>query len=1283
MDFRILGPIEAEEGGELVDVGSKRQRALLALLLIHANRVVSSDHVLESLWGDDAMGKENAMWVAISRLRTALEPERTDRGESTLLVTRDHGYALEIPPESVDSHRFEAAIEAARVVVKSDPGTAAQSIDSALELWRGEPLGEFYMDEFAAVEVARLSDLYLEVLELRAETNLLLGRARSQISELESLTSAHPLRERFVELLMRSLYQSGQQADALRTYDRFRRTVDDELGIEPSPELRRLEEQILLHDPAVRRLKEAQTEAAPLEVENPFKGLRSFGEDDSEDFFGRDSLVSDVVRRLGSQPLVALVGASGSGKSSVVRAGVVPALRKGALPGSDRWLVAQMVPGAHPLAELEAALLRSTIDAPDSLNDALSDPDTGLVRAVLRLLPEDSCLVLVIDQFEELFTLVEDERDRQRFLDLLIPALEDPHGRIKVLLTLRADFYGRPLEYAEFSKHLGDSIVNVSTMSADELEEAAQAPAERMGVTLEPTLVASLLTDVVGQPGALPLFQYTLTSLFDRRSSDVITLEQYSEMGGIRGALTKRAEELFSNLGDAEQLAARQLFLRLVTISGEREWSRRRVRAAELTSMDTDLVAMQQTIEAFGNQRLLAFDRDQVTGSPTVEVAHEALLVEWPRLRAWIDEARDDVVRHAALVAALNEWQAAGQNPDYLLVGQRLTDYEVWARETLLELSRQETDFLNRSTAIRDDADRDEAERVDRESALARRAKRRAWGLAAVVLLILGTAAAWWFSRTDPGPRIAWIDTPSDQGSAIEGQFENGWQQAVSSSTFQPVRRTLRSGLDELVEIVDEGVDFVLLDMDNDFLVGEFSELRPGVRLATFFEGFPDLVPGQTNINIDDAAGSYLAGAAAALTSKTGTIGFVGGMPVVIDRFRAAYEAGARAADPDIRVISSYVSPDDGVSSVWNNLAAGAEGARRLFLADADVVFHAAGGTGDGIPRVAKDMTRELGRDLWVIGVDSDQYLAAGAEEGAFVLTSMVKHFDLVVAWVVDQYLLDELPPGHVQLGLEDGVVSLSKLGGHLSEETIAETDELRAAIKESGLDIPDVPANAPTHLPETTVQIDASYDGQVCAVAAPEAVELGTRIRFNFTNTSGEEVAFFADPDDDDFEPSFQFGHTVLITRPNGTNASTATPSYAGPWVAGCLTRPGADPIEAESWDITPSGRAARTITFDGGSCGLANNDAISANTPFLLSNTGPDDVEVAILYVADDVTATDIQAGVGLEPLWSTDAEPDDEYEFFPPLTPGARYFVNCYTGEVGVDAVHYPMGVIDVVG
>ena len=517
MEFRILGPLEVLRNDEPLDVGPHKQRSLLALLLLHANRVVSTDHILEELWGDDAEGKENALWVYVSRLRSVLEPDRPKEGHPEVLVTRDHGYVLQVKPESIDTNRFETAVKQGRSLLKDDPEGASGLLREALELWRGSALQDFAYDRFAQAESTRLEELRLGTIEDAIEADLRCGKAGELIGELEPLHEQHPLRERPVGQLMLALYRAGRSAEALRTFERFRRTIGEDLGIDPSPELCRLEEQILLHDSRLQlRRPKPERVATPGPVVNPFRGLRPFSEDDAGDFFGRDRLIAEVVRRVsGGDRLIALVGPSGSGKSSVVRAGLIPAIRKGAVSGSDQWLVAHMLPGSDPFIELEAALLRSTLDAPDSLAEPLRAEDgSGLLRAALRVLPtESSRLLLVIDQFEELFTLVEDQEARNRFLDQLVGAVDEAYGRVTVVVTLRADFYGRPLEHAEFGTRMGAGVVNVVPLTSDELEDAALQPARRTGVTLEPALLAELITDVIGQPGALPMFQYTLTEL--------------------------------------------------------------------------------------------------------------------------------------------------------------------------------------------------------------------------------------------------------------------------------------------------------------------------------------------------------------------------------------------------------------------------------------------------------------------------------------------------------------------------------------------------------------------------------------------------------------------------------------------------------------------------------------------------------------------------------------------------------------------------------------------------
>ena len=307
------------------------------------------------------------------------------------------------------------------------------------------------------------------------------------------------------------------------------------------------------------------------EPTNPYKGLRAFQEADAPDFFGREALTQRLRERLGEETelsrFLAVVGPSGAGKSSLARAGLVPALRRQALPGGCTPVVVDLSPGTHPLEELEAALLRVAVNPPPSLIEQLRADERGLARAVKRVLPGDetSELVLLIDQFEELFTMVPDERVRADFINSLFSAVADERSRLRVVITLRADFYDRPLLYLPASELFGRRTEVVGPLAADEMERAITGPAERHGLELERGLVAAIMQDVAEQPGTLPLMEYALTELYERRAGRLMTLAAYQASGGVFGALARRAESLYVGLSAAEQVEARQLFLRLIT----------------------------------------------------------------------------------------------------------------------------------------------------------------------------------------------------------------------------------------------------------------------------------------------------------------------------------------------------------------------------------------------------------------------------------------------------------------------------------------------------------------------------------------------------------------------------------------------------------------------------------------------------------------------------------------------------------------------------------------------
>jgi WD40 repeat protein/serine/threonine protein kinase len=463
------------------------------------------------------------------------------------------------------------------------------------------------------------------------------------------------------------------------------------------------------------------------ELVNPYKGLRAFQEADASDFFGRASLTEQLLTRLNANDdgarFLAVVGPSGSGKSSAVKAGLIPTLRKGTLPTSSYWFITEMQPGTHPFEELEAALLRVSISPLPGLLSQLIEDRRGLTRAAKRILPTDpnSELLLVIDQFEELFTLTTDEETRLRFIDNLLAAVTDARGRVRVVLTLRADFYDRPLIYPRLAELMRSHTEVVVPMTVNELERAIVGPAERVGLALETGLVAQIVRDVGQQPGTLPLLQFSLSELYEHRADRQLTMNVYQESGGISGALARRADSLYEALDAPGQQTARQIFMRLVIPGEGTEDTRRRASQVELETLaDTHIV--DEVLSVFGEYRLLTFDRDPLTRGPTVEIAHEALIREWGQLREWLNTNREALRVHRRLLTAAQDWTSANMEASFLTSGAKLVQFEALAGESDVVLNALECEYLEASIKARQRHEDEEQSRQAHELELAKQA---------------------------------------------------------------------------------------------------------------------------------------------------------------------------------------------------------------------------------------------------------------------------------------------------------------------------------------------------------------------------------------------------------------------------------------------------------------------------------------------------------------------------------------------------------------------------------
>lgn len=481
-------------------------------------------------------------------------------------------------------------------------------------------------------------------------------------------------------------------------------------------------------------------ENALLNLSNPYKGLRAFQQGDADDFYGREALVQRLVERLRPTTpqgaFLAVVGASGSGKSSVVKAGLMPLVQRNILDPKVTWYALEIVPSTHPLEELEHALLSiATREIPDMLKQ-LKEDTRGAVRMVRRILPENSQLLLLIDQFEEVFTLVEDEAERQHFLDSLYEIIHDARSQTKLVITLRADFYDRLLTYARFGELLLQRTELVLPMRDEELETSIIKPSERVGLKLENGLVSTIVQDVSEQPGALPLLQYALTELFERREGSLLTLKAYHDIGGVTGALARRAEELYTHFSASAQETARQMFLRLVTLGEGSEDTRRRIFQSELLTLMGNAERMREVIDTFGKYRLLTFDHDPITRASTVEVAHEALIRRWERMKSWLEDNRDALRIHRRLISAADEWRNSQAKDKSLLArGSRLQQFSDLARNPSITLNESERAYLQASQAEADGERIKEETRQAREAQLERQARTRLRLLAIVSMI--------------------------------------------------------------------------------------------------------------------------------------------------------------------------------------------------------------------------------------------------------------------------------------------------------------------------------------------------------------------------------------------------------------------------------------------------------------------------------------------------------------------------------------------------------------------
>lgn len=547
----------------------------------------------------------------------------------------------------------------------------------------------------------------------------------------------------------------------------------------------------------------------PAPGDPPFKGLEFFGEKDADLFFGREQLTAKLIRELRANKFLAVVvGASGSGKSSVVRAGVVPALRKGApladgsLPPMDSalWAIYTFTPTAHPLEALATVVTRdsdSVLAAATLIDDLTKDPRA--LHLWLRRMTGDqsSHTLLVVDQFEELFTLCRDEFEREAFIDNLLTALaygED--GHLTLVLTIRADFYSHLAQYPELREAVASHQEFIGPMTAEELRRAIQEPANRDGWEFEPGLVDLILRDVGDEPGALPLLSHALLETWKRRSGHTLTLKGYHDAGGVHGAIAQTAESVYGQFAPDEQAIVRDLFLRLTELGESTEDTRRRASFEELIPRNESAAKVHAILTRLADARLITLDAN------SAEVAHEALIREWPQLREWLSQDREGLRLHRQITEDANEWESLERDAGALYRGARLLQASDFAERRPSVLNARERAFLEASAAQekqeiiekKEQQQREllakeqlleaEQRRLEQERAANRRLRRRAMILAGVVVvaLLAASAALFFLTQSNANLQIA-----NEQRAEADAQRDTAQKARAESEKRQRV----------------------------------------------------------------------------------------------------------------------------------------------------------------------------------------------------------------------------------------------------------------------------------------------------------------------------------------------------------------------------------------------------------------------------------------------------------------------------------------------------------------
>lgn len=496
--------------------------------------------------------------------------------------------------------------------------------------------------------------------------------------------------------------------------------------------------------PGITRKERDYDDIDPSEIPNPFKGLEAFQETDFDIFFGREQLIERALERMticleddDVARFMAFVGASGSGKSSLVRAGVIPTIRKGKVSGSENFPIAIFKPGNRPTGAMAIRLQPLMKDANlQGLIEQLESGPESLVQIAAEILessPPETYLVLLIDQFEETFTRTSKE-EQTRFFDILHHAVTVPNGRVLVIITMRADFFDRLSHFPKIASLFEHNNLQIVTeMSPEELRNSIEGPAYAVGLVYDHGLPDRILDEVLQQPGSLPLLQYCLTHLFEQRDRRRLTWDAYNNIGGVQQALAQHAENIYRTQSSAQQDIMQRLLLRLVEVSEAGEATRRRVKRSELDFERVSENALNDVLEMMTSalvrllvtSRELSADEDPEEVEPTiwVEVVHEALITQWERFQHWVREDEENLRLSTEIMKTAQDWVNSNHDNAYLLTQTRLDRALIWLQTA--DASELQRNLINASMETRQKQHEVEQEQQQYVLSLEERSRRR------------------------------------------------------------------------------------------------------------------------------------------------------------------------------------------------------------------------------------------------------------------------------------------------------------------------------------------------------------------------------------------------------------------------------------------------------------------------------------------------------------------------------------------------------------------------------